>query len=191
MQDRPYLSKQNEAFACRLLHQQCWCWGCDIRNASGNLLMRNGCLRHRPPAEGIGSSCYETNLDSAQRILVWGFGVAFLSHSGDGVFVHRNNFRPKLFSCPSSFPWTASELELSEPQNSVSWFRALNYLRRTTEWITEYETSVAQIMGPKYRKRCLRSFHELAQNHRSNPIEQWTFVTKELSSLLESDGMKA
>lgn len=187
MQKLRFLSRQDEGFATKLLHQQCWCWGCDIKHSGGNLLVKRGFERHRPPVEVSGSTCYELPLEAEQRILLWGFGMAFLQKSGQGVFVHRNKFRPQIISIGTKLPCTAADLNLEEPNDVTAWFRTLNLLRRASQWVTEYENFIVENTDSKYRKRCLRAFHELAQNHRSDTVAQWRFVTARLSNLLSCE----
>ena len=63
-----------------VLHQQCWCWGQDIRRVAGNLLLDNGFDKHRPLDGKEGSSAYRLNLSNKEllpRSLTLGASASF------------------------------------------------------------------------------------------------------------------
>ena len=77
-----------------LLHQQCWNWGRDIVRPEGNLLLEAGFLKCRPPDGEAGSSCYTLTLPDGDRLMLWGFGILYVSPREGGVYLNRYQFRP-------------------------------------------------------------------------------------------------
>ena len=69
-----------------LLHQQCWCWGYDVRrqNADGraNLLVELGFERVPPPDGVHGATTYRLRQSDGLTITLWGFGLCFGDDGG-------------------------------------------------------------------------------------------------------------
>jgi hypothetical protein len=87
------LPVRDRKFLVDLLHQQCWCWGQDIRSAD-NLLIAYGFAR-QPAPSCPGSTRYSITLEDASsrsvwRMNLWGFGVALSDDRGRDVFVSRS-----------------------------------------------------------------------------------------------------
>ncbi len=80
-------------FLVDLLHQQCWCWGQDIRS-SDNLLVAYGFTRNPAPV-CPGSTRYSITLfdppfRSRWQMNLWGFGVSLSDDRGHHTFVSRS-----------------------------------------------------------------------------------------------------
>ncbi len=98
-----------------LLHQQCWCWGCDIRRESGgaraNLLLQWDFERTPPPDGILGATTYAWRGPNGENATLWGFGLCFGDANGQ-IFVSRFGFSPH----PPPRAW--------EPKQIMEQFRA-------------------------------------------------------------------
>jgi hypothetical protein len=80
----------------KLLSQQLWYWGCDVRRPEGNLLLDHGFARTRP-SEGVqGSTIYALEPTPGAQVILWGFGVFFGRGELGGLFLNRFRFEPLL-----------------------------------------------------------------------------------------------
>ncbi|HVF09872.1 MAG TPA: hypothetical protein VNA16_03670 [Abditibacteriaceae bacterium] len=66
------LSGRARALGKRLLAQQCWCWGQDVRYVEGNLLLRYGFERRRAPQWQSGATTYLLRHLPDRVIALWG-----------------------------------------------------------------------------------------------------------------------
>lgn len=158
-----------------LLHQQCWCWGQDIRHPEGNLLLAHGFERVRPPAHVQGSTRYQLRLSARSTVTLWGFGLYYARCGRGGVYLNRYDCVPR-FCHQAGFlenVWTRDALPLScstgcayghEPET-------VYLVVKATEWISRYEQWVLGQFGLSYRKDVLREWHEPAVLPDSLPSE--------------------
>ncbi|MBN8729833.1 MAG: hypothetical protein J0L64_04770 [Acidobacteria bacterium] len=140
-----------------MLHQQCWCWGQDIRRAEGNLLLHFGLNRTRPPELGRGSSRYEWR-DGGTGIVLWGFGIALRDGQCGGIYVNRYCFVPRWL--PQQFSldeiWRAEQMENHRgPSTRREIRRSRRLLKTLVGWIASYERWVRTGCGVEYRRRTL------------------------------------
>lgn len=148
-----------QRFADKLLTQQVWCWGRDIEYVGGNLLIRYGCVRHRPPraARQSGSTCYR--LDDGQRHLaLWGFGLFYGERRLGGLYVNRFRFQPVWSAVESlslGIHWSDDLPPFARPSGSGQWERAHRLCRNMMEWIAGYERWVRREAGLDYRNECI------------------------------------
>lgn len=155
-----------------LFDQQIWCWGCDVENPDGNLLLRYGFKRRRPPKGREGCSQYSIALDRGE-IRLWGWGV-FYRLGERGVFLRRYRFFPQLRAparlhalvyLPSQVAPLRDPLRASEQRAARAWLAELCW------WIAGYERWVALNYGIAYRKAALDKWpkplgayaHQMAQ----------------------------
>lgn len=85
-----------------LMHQQCWCWGQDVRRPEGNLLLENGFERTRAPEDVSGSFRYWLERNGT-RLALWGFGVGCHARRVSGVTIvlkSSKSLRPRLLADP-------------------------------------------------------------------------------------------
>lgn len=140
-----------------LLHQQCWCWGQDIRRAEGNLLLQFGLNRTRPPEPGRGSSRYEWR-DGGVEVVLWGFGIGLRDGLSGGIYVNRYCFVPRWL--PQQFlldeVWRAEQMEGHRgPATRREIRRSRRLLKTLVRWIACYERWVRSTCGVDYRRRTL------------------------------------
>lgn len=148
-----------------LLNQQCWCWGCDIRRAAGNLLLAYGCTRQRPPAGQQGSSAYTLWLPNGQALVLWGFGLFYGHPALGGLYLARSGFAPRLLDDPTppAHAWSWEQLAAAyAPRDVQDWWRAHHLLALTADWIAGYERWVVATCGLAYRTACVAAWRKAA-----------------------------
>ncbi len=149
---------------CALLHQQCYCFGADIRNASGNLLVSYGFGRKRSThASEQRSSQYSLVCDDGSVLSVFAFGFCCTGSDGRGAYVNRYRFEPLPVTLELDRPdaWSIDEAELLKLADS-------NAAREAARWwiglgcahIAAYEEHVLATMGIPYRRATLEPFDE-------------------------------
>jgi len=145
-----------------LLHQQCWCWGADIRRAEGNLLLAYGFKRRRPPAPVRGSSHYILEREGGARVHLWGFGAVWQEQQA-AVFVGRYEFLPALVPAEAlgGDVWAREQLRLS-PVPPPQWAGALASLARFCRFSANYERWVLRTVGLAWREQVLADWSEPA-----------------------------
>lgn len=190
--NQPFISVSNKSFATALLHLQCWSWGCDIRNSSGNILLKQGFDRVQPPKEVRGSSCYSTSLPSDNTVLLWGFGVAILDNMTSikrtGIYLNRYNFEPCLIEAPREPIHAPAQLvHLNKNNdNNKPWSEAICLLVLLTSWIASYEETVETQWGDAYRLSCLSKMPEPELCILGSMATAWRSVSDDLSKLSTS-----
>lgn len=131
----------------RLLHAQCWAWGRDIKHPDGNLLLRYGLERLRPPAGVSGCSQYTVLLPGDLTIRLWGFGV-YVGHE-QGIYMNRYEFLPRVAVLADA--WTPDQLARGQRTMDAS------LLSRLLGWMFSYEMWVEETQGRAYRRSVLLS----------------------------------
>lgn len=189
-----------------LLHQQCWCWGCDIRRAEGNLLLEYGFEKHRPPDDAEGSSAYRLDLSCfapslsapaldvshvekrVRSVVLWGFGFFYADSRLGGIFIQRYKFTPKLtraIELPMPL-WKAAQLPAHDiPRTRHARQRALRLLVGACTFIEAYERWVLGVVGLAYRRRCLAEFKHTIHTPEET-IAEWRRLREACAAM--SDG---
>lgn len=145
-----------------LMHQQCWCWGQDVRRPAGNLLLDYGFTRSRPPESISGSSRYTRHAQGI-RLTLWGFGVAFSVEHCGGIYVNRYCFVPRWLgeSASLEFVWHAENMtSLRRPFTRREIRRSRRLLRSLIRWIAGYERWVNDRFGASYRRSTLAQWSQ-------------------------------
>jgi hypothetical protein len=157
------LGKEEVKKGTALLHQQMWCWGCDIRRPEGNLLLTYGFTRERPPEGVLGSSAYSLHRPDGRGMGLWGFGL-FATQEGEGsLFLKRYEFAPRLSSLttlPTTI-WTLAQLpplRLPQTEEEASFLQRL--FRDLLLEISRYERRVRETRGEAYREGCLKDWQQ-------------------------------
>ena len=141
----------------RLLDQQFWRWGCDVKHTTGNLLVRFGFTRIPPPtADQSLTSVYLQEVDSCTRIVLRG-SAAFYGHDCQGGLLVRR-FDSQPYRTPSSqleeLPHTPDCLPPLEPfQQADQQGRKLT--SELFRWIAQYEAWIIREFGTQYVERSL------------------------------------
>ncbi len=143
--------------AAGFLRQQMYFWGCDVRHAEGNLLLRYGMLRiERPAHQTEGSSRYR---------MPWREGVFELHGFCAGWYPQRAGERgvlfirgkERLFECSAGVPLTPGHYE-EERYSLADRDAMLALCRPMFEWVLAYEAWVEEVTVPGYRERCFNAF---------------------------------
>jgi hypothetical protein len=145
--------------AADLLNQQLWCWGRDIQHPDGNILLKHGFMRVRPPEDHQGSSAYTLRLADEHTMIMWGFGLFCGQKEKGGVFIMRFGFNPRHTEAAElMLPiWTTAQLpELRTPTSSFECAAARDLLVRALNWISRYEGWVIDTFGIGYRRQCVK-----------------------------------
>lgn len=148
------LSPQVRHRGQKLLNQQFWLWGQDVRHAP-NLLARHGFSHHRPPAGNAGSPVYILN---DGEIVLWGFGLLAQFADQQPIYVNRFCCEPRLpqAGLTPQEVWLPEHLgTLRVPASPDAWCTSLGTMARTLHWIASYEAWIATAAEPGYRADCL------------------------------------
>jgi len=158
----------------RLLHQQCWVWGQDIKCPSGNLLLDYGFQRQRPP-EGIsGSSQYTLTVPGELYVRLWGFGVYY---GGDvGIFLNRYSFVPRRTSLSDC--WQAGNMQ------GLPRAKDLCLMPGLLRWIAAYEEWIKKRTSAQYRLRRAASFKSRKTAGQHSPAA-WLHMADRVEGLLD------
>lgn len=149
--------------ARRLLHQQLWCWGQDMKapDPGDNPLLAEGFVRHQRPAGQRGTSRYELDLPDGSQVVLWGYG-AFFRAAGQarGTLLVRHRPGPHMVDLDSLVEaWFPDQLpDLDEPVTPSECEAALANLEGLCAWIAGYEDRVNASRGGAYRDHCHRAF---------------------------------
>lgn len=159
-----------------LLHQQCWCWGYDVRRQSAggraNLLLELG-FERTPAPDGVhGATTYRLRQDDGSTVTLWGFGLCFGDEAG-GIFVSRFAFWPRLgvAAAPERAFAAAHLSEFRAARRLHECERALDYFARALRWIATYEQRAAQVAGIEHRQAALDAWSHGVAAHRASAPE--------------------
>lgn len=147
-----------------LLHQQCWCWGQDIRRAEGNLLLAYGFERTRPPEGRAGISRYRF-AHGRVELFLWGFGVALRDQDCGAIYVNRYSFVPRWVDpgCQLDDTWRVEDLAgNATPRTMRSMRRTRRMLRVLVRSLARYEDWVLREYGLAYRRDVLSEWQRPA-----------------------------
>jgi hypothetical protein len=152
----PALPLELRRDAERLFDLTMWCLGRDVKHPEGNLLLRSGLTRERPPEGQQGQSVYTATLAGGGSLKLWGFGV--LCEGGDAaVFIARDGFTPRLVDV-ASMEWPVFEAERLQAASAPLTFQEQRACRASVavlaEWLARYEQWVADGVGLSWRSEC-------------------------------------
>ena len=160
---RLYLPRETRRLGKALLTQQCWCWGQDVRHPEGNLLLRYGFERQRPPQGESGATTYWLRLLPNSFVALWGFGLWYGEAERGAIFVGRFDFAPR-FSAEYALPlpvWLPAQLgEVAVPASTHERRLARELLQRSLNWVATYEQWAMDNTGLEYRRRCLEAWSQ-------------------------------
>jgi hypothetical protein len=141
----------------RLLTQQCWYWGCDVRRPEGNLLLALGFERTRPPEGVEGSTLYTLEPAPGAQAILWSFGVFFGRAGAGGLFLDRFRFEPLLLEQAALPPaiWQIELLPTMSRAGDADRARLNALLGDLLRWVVAYEQTVLAVQGLAYREACL------------------------------------
>lgn len=138
----------------KLLNQQFWLWGQDVRHAP-NLLTLHGFAHHRPPPGSAGSPVYVLGAD---EVALWGFGLLAQFAGQQPIYVNRFCCEPRLprVGAAPQDVWLPEQLApLAVPATPTEWQASLGVLAHALRWIIAYEGWITTTAEPGYRAACL------------------------------------
>jgi hypothetical protein len=148
-------------FGERLFDQQLWCWGRDIEQTAGNLLLDYGFRRQPPPPrDAERSTCYRFDAPS-RHIALWGFGMFYGQRRYGGLYLGRALFRPAwspVESLSSGIHWPDDLPFFGRPKAERTWIAAHRLFASLCQWIASYERWVRRRAGTAYRQSCVASW---------------------------------
>lgn len=156
----------------KLLNQQFWLWGQDVRHAP-NLLALRGFSHHRLPPDKSGSPVYILGDD---EIALWGFGLLAQFAGQPPIYVNRFCCEPRLPRAGVTLRevWLPEQLApLHVPDSPAGWQTSLSAMSQTLRWIIAYEEWIAAMTEPGYRIDCLARWPRMACPA-SEIIPAWT-----------------
>lgn len=165
-----------------LLHQQCWCWGYDIRHPEGNLLLAFGFERERPLPPASGSSHYRKRL-SQVTVHLWGFGVVWQDPLG-ACYVNRYRFGPVPvnLACLERPIWSPDGLVLLPP-GSVPQTLLFEQLAAICCFIASYEDWIVRRLGLAHREAALQAWDSTAVEA-SRMADAWRHLASQILALV-------
>lgn len=151
----PFVASGQHRVFERLMHQQFWLWGCDVRRAEGNLLTLQGFAKTRPPAGAhCATSRYRHTVMGTIELTLWGFGL-LAQRPGDGaLFLPRLSLRPRCASCGAAIDgrWDPHDFEdFRRPADACDHRRVRLLLADLLTWLADYEREVIQEAGLAFR----------------------------------------
>jgi len=157
------------------LHQQCWCWGADIRRTDGNLLVEYGFVR--TPAIGgrdTGSTRYTATVGIGGRVVLWGFGAAYGHLGEEALFLDRYDPAPLLVA-PSLLTTAHVRTDIRGGRLPTCWRSAGRARRRLVQfalWMAGYERWVIETAGAPYRAAVLAEWRPATERHAVDRVWQ-------------------
>ena len=170
-----------------LLHQQCWCWGYDVRRQvageRANLLVELGFERVPPPDGVHGATTYRLRQSDGSTVTLWGFGLCFGDEAG-GIFVSRFAFWPRLGATAApERAFAAKHLASFRAARRLDECeRALDYFGRALHWIAHYEQLAADVAGASHRAAALEAWSRGVASHKAMAPDTLAQTWRELAA---------
>jgi len=138
-----------------LLDQQMWFLGRDFQHPDGNLLLRFGFARERPPAEVSGTSRYAI-ATAAGTLVLWGWGAVWRDGHPLALLLRRHGPGPRLTSALTSLDnvWAHTALVGTPAQSDAEHARLHTLLADFADWVQHYEQWVRATCGESWRTEC-------------------------------------
>lgn len=139
-----------------LLDQQMWFFGRDIQHPDGNLLLRVGFARERPPAEVSGTSRYSvaTPLGS---LTLWGWGALWRDDRPRALLMRRHGPGPRLVPETTRLEhvWAHTAFADARAAADGELARTSMLLADFAGWVHAYEQWVRATCGESWRSACV------------------------------------
>lgn len=148
--------------ASMLFDQQMWCWGCDVRRTSGNLLVLYGANK-RPSPDPRYRSAYVVPLEGDALLHLWGWGLWVACPQRGSFFIGRSRLAMCYLREAILMPdaWQKRDLPLQDWElGHDDCTNARRLLTTALHWIGTYETWLSAQVTPDYRDRVLAKWPE-------------------------------
>ncbi|MDY7224845.1 hypothetical protein [Hyalangium rubrum] len=158
----------------RIFDLSLWCLGRDVLCPEGNLLLRRGLTRERPPGEQ-GHSVYTVPLPGGGILKLWGFGVLW-DAGAEAVYLARDGFTPRMVDV-ASVSWPVFQVEGLGAMNEPRTFEARRDTRvavvTMAEWFARHEEWVATHVGHAWREACFAERRKAPPVHADELAAAW------------------
>lgn len=176
----------------RLLDQQMWCWGRDIRCEAGNLLLAYGFERQRS-AEDRQVSSYTLNVAPDGQLILWGGGLFYGDPRLGGLFLKRYEFRPKFtpltrLAAVEGQAVTMPPARLPQSPDEAACLSRL--LLEALACLSCYEAWVIAVKGINYRQQTLAEWHRKAVTPPDGGAAAWQTLAATLGQTLNPEKSK-
>ena len=154
------ISDRHQKIGHELLHRQCWNWGRDIIRPEGNLLLKAGFSKHPTPDKEKGSSYYSLEMSNGDRLMLWGFGLLYVTPVKGCVYLNRYEFEPIWFPKKAIREpiWTPSMMPVKQSPPSLT--IPIEIVIAAIRYIAGYEEWVLSVCGLEYRLNVLQEWEQ-------------------------------
>jgi hypothetical protein len=146
----------------RMLGQQFWLFGCDIRRPEGNLLAMLGFEKCKAPMAGTRvPSRYTRQGEHAPTVVLWGFGMLGSDEFLGDTFLSRHAFAPQYRAPGHELPdaWDPDGIDgLARPAGDLDVRRCQHLVLDAMAWLGAYERFVAAECGHAYRDEAISAW---------------------------------
>ncbi len=171
-------NKKSRKTLSKLFHQQCWCWGADIRNQDCNYLKAYGFAHFPKQKSGRGSSRYSLHRP-AYSLHLWAFGAILVgSQTRTAISLMRYQNQPCSLSADTNPDHIVEACDLKKisipiaPADLPLYGGEFNML---ISEIISYENYINTNAPSGYRNKSVNGWkHKLV--HGSNMAVSWTEI---------------
>lgn len=145
-----------------LCEVQMWCFGCDIRRKSGNLLVGYGFTRSKNYIRSYGTSYYSRYFPCGFSLHLCGFAMIATdtraTNTKAAILMRRFDSAPKLLPNPNKLSQHCTPQDLAHaftPSVQAEYQEALFLFRKLTQELGRYEHYIEQEAESGYRSACI------------------------------------
>lgn len=138
-----------------LLDQQLWFFGRDIQHPEGNLLLRFGFARERPPVAVSGTSRYRI-ITPTGSLTLWGWGALWRDDQPLSLLMRRHGPRPRLVPAAASLDHVWAHTAFADARAAIGddLARLGLLLADFASWVHAYERWVRETYSESWRREC-------------------------------------
>lgn len=169
---------QSRLFRERLVQQQFWLFGADIRRPEGNLLLEMGFKRYRCLDPASGSSCYVCDTMGAVSMHLWGFGCCATQASGERIYLSRHKAGVRRLPDWIELESLHTSTELDRWCDSPHDLSVCDAHEPVFDWFGRYERSVLDRVGLIQRESTLAALGPRQVCSASSIPELWDLLAR-------------
>ncbi len=173
----------------RLVRQQFWLFGWDIRRQQGNVLIELGFERTPNPAGAkSGSTRYHRVTAEGDIVTLWGFGICWSSPNLGSIYVPRLKPRASWTPATSIVPeyWFTDVAGLfSTPCTHREQAASDDMTLRLLDWVIAYETTVLERYGSEYRANAIAAWRDPLGDPMSL-LQHWRTLRQQMIRMAET-----
>jgi hypothetical protein len=145
-----------------LCEVQMWCFGCDIRRKSGNLLTRYGFTRSKSSANSYGTSLYSKDFPCGFSLYLCGFAIVAAYPSATNtkaaLLIRRFDSMPRLLPTTNALSQLCTPQDVAHafiPSDELQYEDALTLFRKLAQELSQYERFIEEETESGYRGACI------------------------------------